>query len=95
MEVVKGGNNSIARVTEGINISEGALAGRTITAATADSVKGFFHWRRADADKLANNETRAIFKQAIIDMFGGESNIPKSVKDAMKLGDYGKGKPRE
>lgn len=93
MEAVKGGNNSIARVTEGINISEGALAGRTITAATADSVKGFFHWRRADADKLANNETRAIFKQAIIDMFGGESNIPKSVKDAMKLGDYGKGKP--
>ncbi len=26
-------------------------------------------------------------------MFGGESHIPDSVKEAMKLEDYGKGKP--
>ena len=26
-------------------------------------------------------------------MFGGEENIPKSVLDAMKLQDYGKGRP--
>ena len=40
-----------------------------------------------------NNEIRTIFKNAIIEMFGDEQNIPKSVKDAMVLKDYDKGKP--
>ena len=71
----------------------GALAGRTITASTTDSVKGFFHWRRSDDDKAANDATRALFKQAIIDLFGGEFKIPKRVRDAMILSDYGSGKP--
>jgi len=40
-----------------------------------------------------NNEVRELFKQAIADMFGGPDNIPDSVKDAMKMADFGKGKP--
>ena len=31
--------------------------------------------------------------KAVADMFGGENHIPDSVKVAMKLEDYGKGKP--
>jgi len=88
-KVDAGDKEAVARGT----IENGALAGRTITAATTDSVKGFFYWRRDEADKQANNATRALFKQAVIDMFGGESKIPKSVKDAMNLADYGQGKP--
>ena len=74
-------------------IENGALSGRTITASTTDSVKGLFHWRRSDADKAANDATRAMFRQAVIDMFGGETKIPKKVRDAMILSDYGSGKP--
>ena len=43
--------------------------------------------------KKANNATRDAFMKAVADMFGGEDRIPDSVKDAMKLEDYGKGKP--
>ena len=43
--------------------------------------------------KEANNAVRALFRQSIVDMFGGESMIPASVKTAMRLGDYDKGKP--
>ena len=48
--------------------------------------------RAADV-KTANDTTRAIFRQSVAAMFGGESKIPQSVQDAMKLGDYGRGKP--
>jgi len=48
---------------------------------------------RSDATKNANNYTRTIFKESIAKMFGGESNIPDSVKDAMKMADYDKGRP--
>ena len=90
----QGDRNSIARITDGINnISEGPLAGRTITVAKNDSIRGFFKWFRADDAKIANNATRDIFKRAIIDMFGGESKIPEAVKKAMIMGDYNKGKP--
>ena len=34
-----------------------------------------------------------IIKKAITDMFDGEKNIPQSVRDAMHLDAYGKGKP--
>ena len=88
-KVNAGANESVARGT----IVNGMLAGRTIAASTTDSVKGLFHWRRSDADKAANDATRAIFKQAVIDMFGGETKIPKKVRDAMILSDYGSGKP--
>ena len=48
---------------------------------------------RSDSAKEANNVTRTIFRQSVAAMFGGESKIPESVRDAMKMGDYGKAKP--
>ena len=48
---------------------------------------------RDQAAKDVNNEVRALFKKTIADMFGGERNIPDSVKTAMLLKDYDKGKP--
>ena len=49
-------------------------------------------FRKQDT-KTANNEVRDLFRKCVADMFGGESNIPDSVKEAMLLKDYGKGKP--
>ena len=68
----------------------GPLSGRGITAATTDSAYAFI---RSGRDKVENNDARAVFRQAIIDIFGGESKIPKRVKEAMILSDYGSGKP--
>lgn len=48
---------------------------------------------RKTAEKDSNDATRRIFRQAIIDMFGGEANIPASVKKAMVTSDYDKGRP--
>ena len=48
--------------------------------------------RSGDA-KRVNNEARTLFRNTIADMFGGEGNIPDSVKEAMLLKDYGSGKP--
>ena len=88
-KVNAGQNKAIARATVG----EGPLAGRNITAATTDSIRGMFKWFRSSNDQTANNTTRTLFKNAIIDMFGGESKIPASVKKAMIMADYDKGKP--
>ena len=54
----------------------GALAGRTITAASTDSVRGMFRWFRTTEDKAANNSVRDLFKETIVNLFGGESKIP-------------------
>ena len=86
-----GETKAIARAA--IDVKTGALAGRAVTFSETDSVRGFFKWFRSADDKAANDTTRRIFKDAIIDMFGGESKIPESVKKAMVLADYGKGKP--
>ena len=40
-----------------------------------------------------NDQVRTLFRNMVADMFGGENNIPDVVKAAMKLDDYGKGKP--
>ena len=48
---------------------------------------------RLSATKADNNAVRNLFRKTIADMFGGEDRIPANVKDAMKLGDYGHGKP--
>ena len=80
-----GNAKSIARVGEGT-----ALEGHTITAATTDKVAAF---RRSRTDMDANNVVRDIFRQSVIDMFGGESNVPENVRTAMSLEDYGAGKP--
>ncbi|MBQ7738302.1 MAG: hypothetical protein IJT59_01415, partial [Desulfovibrionaceae bacterium] len=67
-----------------------ALSGHKITANDNDSVGARL---RSQDFKDANNAVRTIFKKTIAEMFGGENNIPKKVLDAMKLDDYGKGKP--
>ncbi len=48
---------------------------------------------RVPSNKAVNNEVRTLFRAAVARMFGGEEHIPASVKTAMKLGDYGKGRP--
>ena len=65
--------------------------GRTIVAANPqfDKVGKF----RNQGQKDLNNEIRTAFRNAVINMFGGESRIPESVKKAMLMSDYGKGKP--
>ncbi len=63
---------------------------RTIKASTTDSA---YALRRHTADKNANDAVRRMFKQTIIDLFGGENRIPSDVRKKMELGDYNKGKP--
>ena len=48
---------------------------------------------RSKDTKAANVRVRDLFRTMISDMFGGEDNIPSIVKDAMKLDDYGHGRP--
>jgi len=69
----------------------GPLAGRTIVAKTGFDFVGNVGRRLASRD--VNNAVRDLFKQAIADMFGGPDKIPESVRDAMKLSDFGKGRP--
>lgn len=75
---------------KGKAVARAALGGRTVSAAAADRA---FAFTRSQADKSANDIARDIFRQTVADMFGGESNIPPSVKDALLLKDYGAGKP--
>lgn len=84
--ITSGKSTAIARV-----VSEGPLAGRKIASAKSD-------WTgigigRLSSLKNANNIARNLFAKAVADMFGGMDKVPDSVKDAMKLDDYGKGKP--
>ncbi len=56
---------------------------------------GLFGFRGKDQQDL-NNATRALFKQTVLDALGlkDENELPKSVKDAMKLSNYhNKGRP--
>jgi len=48
---------------------------------------------RSSGAERANNEVRELFRKSVADMFGGENNIPDSVRDAMLMKDYGCGKP--
>ncbi|MBQ7457113.1 MAG: hypothetical protein IJS54_05885 [Desulfovibrio sp.] len=79
------GQKSVAKMGE-----ETSLGNHTITANNDDKVG---KWKRAEDVKDMNNETRAIFKKAIANMFGGENKIPASVRAVMKEEDYGQGKP--
>ena len=88
-QAAAGHSSAIARDSGAV--AEGApLAGRVISAATGDKVGALF---RSASNQRANNAARDLFKQAIIDMFGGADLIPKSVRDAMKTSDYNCGKP--
>ncbi|MBQ4439591.1 MAG: hypothetical protein II909_00425 [Kiritimatiellae bacterium] len=69
----------------------GPLAGRTIVAKTAFDFVG--NVGRGTDSRKVNNDVRDLFKQAVAEMFGGPDKIPASVQDAMKLEDFGNGKP--
>ena len=83
-----GKQKAIARLDAG---ELGGIANRTIIPGKGDWV-GIGVGRLASL-KRANNTTRDAFMKAVADMFGGQDLIPESVKAAMKLEDYGKGKP--
>ena len=68
------------------------FAGKRITV-SALSLHETSHLLRKTAEEVSNDSTRAIFRNAVSEMFGGEAKIPESVKKAMLLGDYGDGKP--
>ena len=72
--------------------AKATLSGRTITVSPL-SLHETSYLLRTTAEEKSNDATRAIFKAAIIDMFGGEDKIPQNVKDAMVLKDYGHGRP--
>ena len=50
-------------------------------------------WLRTGDECDVNDRTRAIFRAAVVNMFGGENRVPESVKKAMLMEDYDKGKP--
>jgi len=85
----KAAQNEKKAVARG-TLENGELAGRQVTAADTDYVH---KRRRSENDKTANDRTRDMFKAAVIDMFGGEARIPKAVRKAMLMDDYGEGKP--
>ena len=72
--------------------AKATLAGRMLTVSPL-SLHETSYILRKTAEKDSNNATRDLFRQAIIDMFGGEAKIPESVKDAMLLDDFGHGYP--
>lgn len=68
----------------------GGLA-RNVTIASGDKVGA---WSRSQTAKDVNNVTRDIFRNAVANMFGGESKIPASVKKAMEMKNFdGSGRP--
>ena len=69
------------------------LAGRRILAVSTAQNDAVHKWTRTNDQYIVNDRTRTLFKKAVIDMFGGESKIPASVKKAMLLSDYDAGKP--
>ena len=48
---------------------------------------------RLSKHKEAHDTVRNLFRETVTGMFGGEERIPENVLKAMKLEDYGKGKP--
>ncbi len=62
----------------------------TIAHAKTDEVH---KWLRTGDECDVNDRTRAIFRAAVVNMFGGENRVPESVKKAMLMEDYDKGKP--
>ena len=83
------GNTKAVARAGGADVNS-SLALRGITASTTDKA---FAFTRSRVDKAENEAARDLFRQSVIDMFGSESNIPKSVRKAMQMRDYGSGKP--
>ena len=74
-------------------IQKEPLQGRKIVAVTNSLTDAVHKWLRTNDEYSVNDRTRKLFKDAIINMFGGEAKIPASVKKAMLLSDYDCGKP--
>ena len=87
-----GKDKQIARIEIGplLPPEKEGLYSRAIVAASGDKVAPLW---RSQANKEANNEARTLFRQVVIDMFGGISNVPKNVMDAMLMKDFDVGKP--
>ena len=84
-----GSSKAVARADTVVPGVDGGFATRTIVAAPDKA----FKLSRSITDKAKNDVARTLFQKSVIEMFGGEDRIPKSVKDAMLLKDYGEGKP--
>ena len=65
----------------------------TVKLVTTTADKAYALLPRSSAQKDANNAVRTAFRNAVEELFGGFDNIPESVKNVMKLEDYGKGRP--
>lgn len=66
----------------------------TVSEHAGDKIGVAGWWKRTAMMKRENNTTRDIFKNAVIDMFGGLSKIPQAVRKAMELDNFnGGGKP--
>ena len=92
-ERVKAGKESAIARTGEVRVGGGTpLEERAIYSTDKTDFVGMTILRTKDA-KAANDEVRELFRKSIAEMFGGENNIPDSVKDAMLLKDYGSGKP--
>lgn len=65
------------------------LVGRKTLAITQSLTDEVHKWTRGMDEWTVNDRTRALFRKTVAEMFGGEGNIPDSVKDAMLLKDYG------
>ena len=84
--LVGSGSKAVAKVDDTVI----GLGSRSIAVESGDKVGSLF---RKGAIKTQNDEVRKLFRDSVAEMFGGEDRIPASVKSAMRLSDYGKGKP--
>ena len=75
------------------HLQQPLLGGRRVLAVSTAQNDAVHKWTRTNDQYIVNDRTRALFKKAVADMFGGESKIPASVKKAMVLSDYGAGNP--
>ena len=87
-DAVGSGSRTVARLSDELPGPSGA---KLIAVNTTD--KSFAFTRSAE-NKASNNDVRALFRQTVANLFGGdEKNIPQSVRKEMKFGDYNKGRP--
>jgi hypothetical protein len=79
--------------------SRAQLGGPTVLAGQPRTITAAKNWDfvgnigRLSSQKATNDSVRQLFRDTIANMFGGEKHIPENVLKAMKLEDYGKGKP--
>ena len=71
-----------------------AVADARIKKFNGEEVLTIAHVKTDEVHKwLRTGDERDIFRAAVVNMFGGENRVPESVKKAMLMEDYDKGKP--